>query len=139
MKLGNRSLSNLKGVHPNLIHVLMEAIRDTPADFTIVAGVRTALEQDALYAQGRTRPGQIVTQKDGVRNKSNHQVKADGFGYAVDLYPYVNGKVDVQNESKKLDDIAAHILATAKRLGVSIVWGGNWATFKDYPHFELIL
>jgi len=136
MKFSKRSLDNLIGVHPNLCKVMHEAIKDTPIDFTITEGVRTVQRQQELYAQGRTKTGTIVTQVDGVKKKSYHQPKSDGYGYAVDLYPYLSGSVQV-NAVKELKIIAAHIIATAKRLGIPVEWGGSWTSFKDYPHFEL--
>lgn len=131
-----RSLSNLAGIHPDLVRVMMEAIKTTPVDFTITDGVRTTAEQQALYAKGRTKPGLIVTNCDGVKSKSAHQVKADGLGYAVDLYPYYEGSVQV-NDNVRLRAIAEHIKKTAKQLNIKIEWGGDWAKFRDYPHFEL--
>ncbi|TWP23151.1 M15 family peptidase [Apibacter muscae] len=130
-----RSKNNLKGIHPNLVKVMNEAIKNTPIDFTITDGVRTTAQQQALYAQGRSKPGRIVTNSDGVKNKSNHQPKSDGYGYAVDLYPYYNGSVQV-NDDIRLRTIASHIINTAKSLGIRIEWGGHWK-FRDYPHFEL--
>lgn len=135
MKFSKRSLNNLVGVHPDLIIVMHEAIKESPIDFTITEGVRTIKRQKQLYAQGRTKPGMIVTYVDGVRKKSNHQPKADGYGYAIDLYPYINGKVDVHG-AKELELIAWHIRKIAEELEIPIQWGGNWK-FKDYPHFEL--
>ena len=136
-KFSKRSTDNLKCVHPKLIHALSEAIRDTPVDFTIVSGVRTTAEQQALYAQGRSKPGPIVTNADGVRSKSNHQVKADGMGYAVDFYPYYNGSVQVNAPAHMFEKIARHVQAKAKALGYIIEWGGDWKSFKDAPHLEL--
>lgn len=140
-RFSQRSLQSLKGVHPFMIHVMCEAIRDTPVDFTITSGLRTTAEQKALYAQGRTKPGSKVTNADGVKNLSNHQDEADGlkdgYGAAVDLYPYVNGGVDVHDRGNHFPKIAAHIKATAKRLGYTVVWGGDWKSFVDKPHFEL--
>ena len=136
MKFSQRSKTNLLGVHPDLVRVMNEAIEDTPVDFTITDGVRSVEQQKALYAQGRTKPGVIVTNADGVKKKSNHQAKGDGYGYAVDLYPYLNGKVDV-NAVKELKVIAAHILATAGRLDVPVEWGGSWTSLKDLPHFKI--
>ena len=134
-----RSLDNLVGVHPNLVKVMHEAIKDTPVDFTIVEGVRTAARQSELYAQGRTKSGPKVTNVDGVKSKSNHQVKADGFGHAVDVYPYFGGKVQVEGAEvdKRLHILAAHIKATAKCMGITITWGGDWKSPYDPPHFEL--
>jgi peptidoglycan L-alanyl-D-glutamate endopeptidase CwlK len=70
--------------------------------------------------------------------KSNQQVKADGFGYAVDLYPFFDGKVQVNHPDtiKKLKIIAEHIKKVAKSMGIKIVWGGDWK-FKDMPHFQI--
>lgn len=140
-QLGTTSQSKLKGVHPHLVAVLLQAIKDSPFDFSITDGVRTTAQQQALYAQGRTAPGEVVTQADGVRNKSNHQAKADGYGHAVDLYPYVNGGIDWNDASGRQKLIAAHIKATGNKLGYPITWGGDWTMavehIVDRPHFEL--
>lgn len=131
-----RSLRNLKGIHPDLVKVMTEAIKDSPVDFTITDGIRTVSEQAALYAQGRTKPGKVVTHVDGINKKSNHQIKADGYGYAVDLYPFKNGSVQV-NDADGLKVIAVHIKSVAKKLNINVEWGGDWISFKDFPHFEL--
>lgn len=136
-KFGSRSLKNLEGIHPDLVKVMKEAIKESPSDFTITDGVRTTAQQQALYAKGRTTAGSKVTNVDGVKSKSNHQVKSDGYGYAVDLYAYYNGSVQVNDDKTIINKIAPHIKATAKKLGITIQWGGDWTSFKDYPHFEL--
>lgn len=145
--LGKASLAKLEGVHPDLVKVIKEAIKESPVDFSIVYGVRSTEEQKRLYALGRTvvnpdgksakKPlGNIVTQKNGTTNKSNHQVKADGKGHAIDFVPYINGKID-WDATNSFKIIAAHVMATAKCLGVKLTWGGNWKTLIDLPHFEL--
>ena len=136
--LGKRSLTTLIGVHPDLVKVMREAIKDTPIDFTITDGGRTTEMQKALYAKGRTSPGGKVTNADGVIKKSNHQAKSDGYYHAVDLYPYINGKIDFNDEHGKLNVIAAHIKFIARKLGVKIGWGGDWKGSWDKPHFELL-
>lgn len=138
-QFGQRSLDNLKGVHPNLVKVLKEAIKESPIDFTITEGLRTTQRQKDLYAQGRSKPGKKVTNADGVRNKSNHQAKSDGYGHAVDLYPFFSGQVQVNHKDtiKNLEKIAIHIKAVAKCLGVNITWGGDFKSLYDAPHFEL--
>lgn len=134
-KFSERSLNNLKGVHPDLVRLMHEAIKNSPVDFTITCGVRSISEQSALYAQGRTKPGKVITNCDGVKVKSNHQSKSDGYGYAVDLYPYHSGKVQV-NDVSGLTVIAKHIKEIARKLNIRVEWGGDWR-MKDYPHFEL--
>ena len=137
--LGKRSLDNLEGIHPDLVKVLTNAIIDSPCDFTITEGVRTSQRQQELYAQGRTKPGNIVTNRDGIKNKSEHQPKDDGYGYAVDLYPYFNGSVQLSHKDtpKKQREIADHILMIAKELGINVEAGINWKNPFDPPHFEL--
>lgn len=144
-QFGKRSLDNLVGVHPNLVKVLKASITDSPVDFTITEGVRTAQKQQEYYSWGRTKKnpntGEMtkVTYVDGIKRKSNHQKKADGYSHAVDLYPFFDGKV--QTKGKEVDDklreISKHIKKKAKELGIKIVWGGDWKKPYDPPHFQL--
>ena len=138
------SLDKMEKVHPKLVEVMKAAITDSPFDFRITSGARTTEEQKALFALGRTKPGKIVTYTNGVTSKSNHQIKADGYGYAVDIFPcgviengvYRKFTSEEGYDEKKLKLIANHILAVAKSKNVNIEWGGNWK-MKDTPHFEL--
>lgn len=135
-KFSKRSKTNLEGVHPDLVRLMEAAIKETPVDFTITEGVRSDQRQRELYAQGRTTPGPRVTNADGVKNRSSHQIKNDGYGHAVDLYPYVNGSVRV-NDVANLKLIAIHIKALAYCMGIAITWGGDWKSPYDPPHFEI--
>lgn len=120
-------------VHPLLldkIGSIMIAMRELGFPMKLVSGVRTAEQQQELYAQGRTKPGPIVTYLDGVKKKSNHQVKEDGFGHAVDCAFLENGKPSWSlNLPWKLYG------EMAKTLGLK--WGGDWKRFTDLPHVEL--
>ncbi len=140
----------MQGLHPDLITVINASIIDTPIDFSITSGMRSTKEQQALYAQGRTTKGSIVTEKDGVKRKSNHQAHADGFGHAFDFCPYINGGLN-WNATAAFIAIALHIKAKAKELGVRVRWGADWdmdgvtkaqgdkdENFVDLPHIELI-
>lgn len=139
-KFSKRSLDNLEGVHPALAAVLTEAVKNSPVDFTITEGVRTATEQKGLYNIGRRGiKGEVkVTDKDGVTKKSNHQKKNDGYGHAIDLYPFVDGNLRVVGPevAGHLSKIALHIKKVAKAMDVKIIWGGDWK-MVDMPHFEL--
>lgn len=94
------------------------------------AGVRTPDEQLALFNKGRTTPGPIVTNCDGVLKPSNHQVKADGYGHAVDCAFLING-----HPSWDLHLPWTCYGACAKALGLQ--WGGDWHSLTDLPHIEL--
>ena len=143
--LGEASKEKLKGVHPQLVKLMTEAVKESPYDFRIVQGVRTAEYQNGLYQQGRTKPGKVVTNCDGFKNKSNHQAKADGYGHAIDIFicgVVENGqyrKFTTQEgyDNKKMTLVATHVKNVAQKLGIDIKWGGNWSKFKDYPHFEI--
>ena len=138
------SLDKMEKVHPKLVEVMKAAIIDSPYDFRITDGARTTEEQFALYQIGRSKPGRIVTNCDGKKFKSNHQIKSDGFGHAVDIFPcgvvengvYRKFTSEEGYDEKKLKLIANHILAVAKSKNVNVEWGGNWK-MHDTPHFEL--
>jgi putative secretion activating protein len=146
--LSDASIEKMKGVHPKLIELMKKAIGDSPYDFKIVQGLRTAEYQNSLYQQGRTKPGKIVTKLDGYNRKSNHQAKSDGYGHAVDIAVcgqydqngnYVKCTTDAEMfDNKKLVEISKHIKAVAKDMGLEIVWGGDWKTLYDTPHYELV-
>lgn len=125
-KFSKRSIDNLKRVHPLLVKLMHASIGDAPIDFTITEGVRTATRQMELYKTGKS-------QCDGIYIKSKHQLKADGYGHAVDLYPL---PIQYKNMTPYIT-LAKHIKEKAKQLGIKIQWGGDWAKFKDYPHWEL--
>lgn len=132
-KLSKRSLQRLEGVHPNLVKVVHRAIELSEVDFGVLEGLRTKARQAELYAQGRTKPGKVVTWK----MDSPHIV-----GKAVDLIPY---PLDWANTAA-FDAIAVAMFKAAKELGVYIRWGADWDMDgkprergeSDSPHFELI-
>lgn len=137
--LSETSLKMLKGVHPNLVNFMTELIKISPWNFKITAGVRTAEEQNRLYQKGRTASGAKVTNVDGHKLKSNHQVKFDGLGYATDIGVIVNGEY---KGSWKDFHYYQDIYNVAKEKGLlekyGIEWGGNcWRTFKDAPHWQI--
>lgn len=111
--LGKGSLRELRGVHPNLIKVVHRTIEITEQDFTVVDGLRT-LEEQKEYV----RTGVSWTLK------SFHLQQEDGFGHAVDLVPYINGKV--RWELEPCYTIARAVRQAALDEGVPILWGGCW-------------
>jgi peptidoglycan L-alanyl-D-glutamate endopeptidase CwlK len=124
-------MPNLDKLHPDLrakIDVVLAAMAVLGFPMKIIQGVRTVQEQQKLYAQGRTAPGNIVTNCDGVIKTSNHQIKADGFGHAADLAFQGAEPFGEKHPWKCYGECA-------KALGLK--WGGDWKT-PDRPHVELI-
>lgn len=136
---GERSRRNLVGVHPKMVLVAERALQHTTVDFFVNEGVRTPARQKELYAQGRTKPGKVVTWT----LKSNHFVNPrTGFGHAIDVYkaPY-----DPNQPFSTSKEIAKAFLRAADELDIPIRWGADWdrdGNFGergegDSPHFEL--
>lgn len=94
----------------------------------ISQALRTFAEQDALE---KKRPR--VTRAKGGQSVHN-------YGFAVDIVLIIDGKEASWDTHKDWDndgiaDWDECVLVFAK-YGWS--WGGNWATFKDMPHFDKI-
>lgn len=114
-----KSNSKLEGVDERLIRVATLALQLSPVDFGITEGVRTLERQKELVKAGASRT-----------LKSKHLE-----GKAIDVVAYVGGKVAW--DWPLYEKIAKAFKQAADELDVKITWGGNWATFKDGPHFQL--
>ena len=88
----------------------------------IISGLRSYEEQDKLYAQGRTVPGNIITKAKG--GYSNHN-----FGIAFDVGVFEGAKYLPESPKYK----AVGVLG----MELGLEWGGNWKTLVDQPHFQL--
>ena len=127
--------SILDGLHPELLSRILrvlDAMQALGFPMRVVQGVRTNAQQQALFAQGRTTPGAIVTQADGLLHRSNHQPSLqDGLGHAVDC-AFATG--EPFGESQPWGAYGACCEA------VGLVWGGGtkhgWHG-QDRPHAQL--
>jgi peptidoglycan L-alanyl-D-glutamate endopeptidase CwlK len=118
-RLSARSRTRMKGVHPALVAVMEAAIRRSSVDFMITEGLRTLARQAAMVRAGASRT-----------LKSRHLT-----GHAVDVAALVEGKV--RWDWPLYPRIAQAVKAAAAAQGTAIVWGGDWPTLRDGPHFEL--
>ena len=118
-QLSQRSEARLVGVHPDLVKVVRRALELSTVDFAVVEGLRTSARQKELVAAGASQT-----------MNSRHIT-----GHAVDLAPYIAGAI--RWDWPPFHDIAKAMKAAAAELGVTIVWGGDWVSFKDGPHWEL--
>ncbi len=121
-------MRDIKALHPILqqkIAGLIKLCEKNGLKIGIGECLRTAAEQDALYAQGRTKPGQRVTNAKGSTYSSQHQ-----WGIAFDFYRN-DGKGAFNNEGGFFEKTGA----LAKSLGLG--WGGDWKSIKDMPHLYL--
>ena len=118
-RLSSRSRARLIGVHPALIAVVEAAITRTPVDFMITEGLRTAERQAVLVKAGASRT-----------TRSRHLT-----GHAVDVAALVEGQV--RWDWPLYGRIAEAFKAAALDLKTPLIWGGDWKTLRDGPHFEL--
>lgn len=126
------------GVDQRLVSIAQEACRLLPFDVIVVEGVRTIQRQRDLYAQGRTKPGKIVTWT----MNSKH---IDGL--AVDLAPYdYETRQILWGDVLKFNDMIRSMLRVAAAHKVKIRSGADWnqngvlreSRETDSPHFELV-
>uniref|UniRef100_A0AAU8B1I0 L-Ala-D-Glu peptidase like protein n=1 Tax=Dulem virus 35 TaxID=3145753 RepID=A0AAU8B1I0_9CAUD len=114
--------------HPKLQKLAAQLVEECGRQgFKIKIGetFRTKEEQDALYAQGRTKPGQIVTNSPGSSYSSFHQ-----WGTAFDFY-----RNDGKGAYYDNDGFFTKVGQIGASLGLE--WGGNWKSIVDKPHFQL--
>jgi peptidoglycan L-alanyl-D-glutamate endopeptidase CwlK len=124
-------MSKLDGIHPLLIAAVTKIIHGMEAfgyPMMVTDGFRTLDRQREIYAQGRTAPGPVVTQCDGVVKRSNHQAHDDGWGHAVDMTFVVNG------QPSWAESLPWALYGEAAK-AVGCHWGGDWKS-PDRPHIE---
>lgn len=121
-KLGRKSLDNLKGVHPDIVAIIKLAIRLSDVDFSVVEGIRSEEKQAENIENG------VSWTMDS----------AHICGWAVDIYPWVDGATS--HETVHYYRIAKAIFAAAAIMGKPISWGGFWwykgCSRPDMPHWE---
>ena len=123
--MDGHSEAKLSKVDPLLAKVIRMAFLTSPYVFTVSQGLRTLEEQEALYAQGRTKPGKIVTWT----MDSKHLT-----GRAVDIAVFVGGKI-IWDEWY-YDEMSKHILSVARHLDIAVEWGGTFPK-PDRPHYQI--
>ena len=114
--LGNRSLQNLSGVHPDLVAVVKRAIEITEQDFSVIEGIRNINRQRELVKAGKS-----------TTMNSRHLT-----GHAVDIAPW-----PISWDWEYFYPIADAMKQAAEELEVDLEWGGDWKSFPDGPHYQL--
>ena len=103
-KLGKRSKEKLEGVDERMVSIVRYAISVTKQDFSVICGLRTRREQEALVAKGASKT-----------MKSKHL-----DGNAVDLMAYIDGG---RWELKLYDEIADAMAEGARAIDTAVKWG----------------
>lgn len=170
---GKASQARMDGLHPNLREVLDKYIEISSVDSTIIEGPRSDEQCFINFGKGRNaaqcelggcpakyaQPHLSKVTWLGKALSSNHRKKADGYGYAVDMYPYpvslvLQGKAKdweplFNQMAKDMQEAVKCINAARTAKGqhpIKIRWGADWDADNvprergetDNPHFELI-
>lgn len=124
--MSSRRIEDLMPEMQELYYAFEKGMADTDIPFIVTSTLRTQEEQDALYEQGRTKPGKIVTWT----HRSKH-IEGKAFDIAIlkNEKPVWDLKVDVNDDEIPDYQEAAEI---GRNIGLRA-----GADFKDYPHFEL--
>lgn len=118
-------LKDINLLHPNIREKclqLIELSKKAGINIIITHTLRTKQEQDDLYAQGRTKPGNIVT-------NCKYPDSPHNWGVAFDFAVIKNGKAD-------WNDISAFNKVGQLGKSIGLFWGGDFKSFVDKPHFE---
>jgi peptidoglycan LD-endopeptidase CwlK len=120
--INSRSLDDLAPPAKQRAEAFIAAAKAKGIDLLVTSTYRDNESQEALYAQGRTTPGNIVTRAKAGQSWHNYRC-------ALDVVPLVNGKAiwDDQAVWKQVGEIG-------KSCGLE--WAGDWKTFKEFPHFQ---
>jgi len=120
--INSRNLDDLAPPAKQRALAFIAAAKAKGIDLLVTSTYRDSESQDALYAQGRTTPGNIVTRAKAGQSWHNWRC-------ALDVVPLVNGKAiwDDQAVWKQVGEIG-------KSCGLE--WAGDWKTFKEFPHFQ---
>ena len=118
-KFGASSKRHLAGAHPLLQQLFNEVIKDI--DCTVLDSQRGRADQEKVFRLGNSKAH---------FGKSAHNWSPS---VALDVVPY---PLDWEDTAafRRLGKV---VKAKAKALGIPLGWGGDWKTFKDYPHYEL--
>lgn len=100
---------------------LLERAAANGVNLRVTSAFRSYRMQRELYAQGRTKPGKVVTRAKPGQSWHN-------FGLAFDVVEIRGGRAMWENS--KWPEIGQW----GKELGLE--WGGDWKSFKDRPHFQ---
>lgn len=125
----SRLIADMASVCRPLFERVVDAWEVEGLHVLITATYRSPAEQAELYAQGRTKPGRIVTYARP--GESKHE-----SGLALDFVPLVAGKAMWKYDPNDPHDPWKLAAQVAMAVHPQIEWGGNWRRLRDLPHLE---
>ena len=120
--INSRSIGDLDRDTAQKAVAFRDACDAAGIDIIFTSTYRDGESQNALYAQGRTAPGKVVTKVKGGGSYHNWRC-------AFDFVPIANGKAVWDDE---------HLWERCGAIGeeCGLEWGGDWPRFPDKPHMQ---
>lgn len=125
--INSRDLNDLHPLVEALCRSFLDECKKEGIDLLVTSTYRDFESQNALYAQGRTLPGNRVTNAKGGQSWHNFRV-------AFDVVPLRNGKPVWGLNTPTDKALWMKVGAIGKAVGLE--WAGDWKTFKEYAHFQ---
>lgn len=127
-KFSLKSKKKLETCHQLLQDLMNEVIKHI--DITILCGHRSRGEQNAAYY---SRP-----QRSKLKYPKSFHNKTPSL--AIDVAPWDSQKKGIDwQDIVSFQQMGIIILDIAQKMNIKVEWGGNWESFRDYPHFQLLI
>lgn len=124
--INSRKLDDLNPIVETKARAFLALCEGIGLDVLVISTYRDNESQAALYAQGRTSPGNIVTNAKPGQSYHNWRV-------AFDVVPLRNGK-PIWGTSGEDGEIWDKVGLMGESVGLE--WAGRWTKFKEFPHFQ---
>lgn len=124
-KFSKRSLTELDSCHVVLQQLMKRVIKRS--DFTVICGFRNQEAQDKAYKAGTSK-----LQFPHSRHNTSPSMAADIVPFPIDW-----------NDTMRFRELATVVkeewglMKETEKLRYELIWGGDWLTFRDLPHFEI--
>lgn len=131
-RFDSRTEGHIATLHPAAQRLARRFMSDLdkanyPLTVKFIQSSRTFLQQEALFAKGRTAPGPRVTNARGGQSNHNFAIAWDIGIFDGNSYLDGNTKDELDEYRKVADTVSLD----------GLVWGGNWTSFPDLPHYQL--
>jgi peptidoglycan LD-endopeptidase CwlK len=134
--LTKRTIENLAGLHPrfrlvaeDFVAAVNEALAPKGVTAEVLSGLRSWQQQAALYAQGRTKPGKIVTK--AAPGSSWHN-----YGVAIDLGLFKGGVYLDEKSPAQADKLYYGVIRAIAIERYGLECAMDWKSFTETPHFQ---
>jgi peptidoglycan L-alanyl-D-glutamate endopeptidase CwlK len=143
--VSSRKITDCHPVLQSLVQRFLENCTRAGLDVLITCTWRSPEEQSALYAQGRTKPGKIVTNAQAGQSAHNYVLNGLPAALAIDVVPLRNGKpvwglagdgIDDNPADDERDDLELWQQVVKAGEDAGLVSASRWPSFREYPHFE---